>query len=223
MHAQVMHLRYFARFFLLSVISLSSFLYADSFSSSHFYSSLHLSSMNSLFFLSPLRSLVLHHSYRLSYTYFSPTLSLFYFFLMHSDTVAFLSPPENALVVVTSIQSCRVSAEWYTRCIPVRVYMHIARRGMKRTDVAPRLYLGFVGDAFVTLTGSFLFPSFFLFFSSTPLSRVRRIGQDDLLTGNRKANSISERVSIYILSDSYSLKNRLHICLYIFLFSCWNI
>lgn len=45
------------------------------------------------------------------------------------------------------------------------VHAHIARRH-EENDVAPRLYLGFVGDAFVTLTGSFLFPSFFFFSSS---------------------------------------------------------
>lgn len=50
-------------------------------------------------------------------------------------------------------------------------------------NVAPRLYLGFVGDAFVTLTGSFLF-----FICPLPQSHARRRrAGNDLPTGDRRA------------------------------------
>lgn len=180
--------------------------------------------MNSFFFLS-------HHYARLysitpigSLTrYLSPTLGL---------SISFNTQWHSRVFIAAGECAGRCNFNSIVSCIRGMIYAMHSRScvtctsldGMKRTDVAPRLYLGFVGDAFVTLTGSFLFPSFlFFFFSSTPFSRVRRIGQDDLLTGNRKANSISESLDLYSLSDSYSSKNRSHICFYIFLFSCWNI
>lgn len=221
-----MHLRCFARFFPFSGSSRPFFLLFCMqifFPLTLLFFSLCtflLWTRSPFFFLcrSPLRSLVLHHPYRsLLHVLFSPTLSLLYF-LMHSDTVAFLSPAENALDVVTSIQSCRVSAEWYTWCIPVLMHVHAcnatAWRGQR---CAPRLYLGFVGDAFVTLTGSFLFLSSFFFIYSA-FAECDGLGKTIYWLEIEKRIQF-RRVSIYILSDSYSSKiDCASVLLYIYIY-----
>lgn len=197
------------------MISLSSFPYANLFSLLLLFFLLCAFLLWTLFFSH--YSLVLHHCYRPSYTYFSPTLSLnlLYFFNAQWHSRVFIAGGEcPGRCNFNSIASC------IRGMIYVCMYMHTARQH-EEDDVALRLYLGFVGDAFVTLTGSFLFP-LLSFFLSTPLWRIRRIGQDDLLTEIEKRIQF-RRISIYILSDSYSSQNRSHICLYIFLFSSWNI
>lgn len=87
---------------------------------------LHVSSMNWLPFACPpvtflLYSIIFIGSF---ICILSPPFSLLLFFNVQSWTV--LSSTEDALAVVTSIQSHRMSTKWYIRCIPVRMCMHVA-------------------------------------------------------------------------------------------------
>lgn len=83
-----------------------------------------------------------------------------------------LSSAKDALVVVTSIQSRRMSAKWYTRCIPVRVCMHnigTKRRGQCFASALSTLCRRHV--RYFNGVDPFIFLFFFAIF---PLMRVRR-------------------------------------------------
>lgn len=123
------------------------------------------------------------YPYRSSYTnsfptYLSYQLSYFVYFLMHSDIVVnrfiadgrrprrrnFNSIALCVRAMIYAMHSTFACAHTHSTTVPKggggreRKRERIRKRKIEEEDnIAFRLYLGFVGDAFVTLTGSFLF------------------------------------------------------------------
>lgn len=122
------------------------------------------------------------YPYRSSYTnsfptYLSYQLSSFVYFLMHSDIVVnrfiadgrrprrrnFNSIASCVRAMIYAMYSTFACAHTHSTTVPKggggeRKRERIRKRKIEEEDnIAFRLYLGFVGDAFVTLTGSFLF------------------------------------------------------------------
>lgn len=166
---------------------------------------------DSLLLLAVVFSLVLRHLYRLFCVYSFPIFSLLYF-LMYSDIVVnrFIVDEGRSLAVVTSIQSHRMSTKWYTRCILVRMCMHVARRRHEEERTMFRLGFILALSTFITLTGSFLF---------SILPSLLRVRQDDLPDWKLK-NEFGFIELIRILPDI--LQNIDYTC-YTFPFPGWNI
>lgn len=167
---------------------------------------LHVSSMNWLPFAArPLRfSCTLSSLSALLYVFFPHLFSLRLFFNVQSWTA--LSSTEDALAVVTSIQSHHMSTKWYIRCIPVRMCMHVARDvGTKRRGQCFASALSWLCRRHVRYFNGVV-PVFF--FLILPFSRVRRWTRR--FTDWKLKSEFNFIESIRTLSDILE-KNRLHL------------